>query len=123
MKERELRAKLKKEKEEASRRAEASRREKDEAARRALEDMRRKQEERIRRDRENIDKEEARRLAQELKEKNILKVDVDVSSLEKSFIPEVQFYLIYFFFRISVILTRITSSGCKSDNSRKRRRI
>ena len=88
---------VRKEKEEASRRAEASRREKDEAARRALEDMRRKQEERIRRDRENIDKEEARRLAQELKEKNILKVDVDVSSLEKSFIPRVQFYLTYFF--------------------------
>ena len=70
---------VRKEKEEASRRAEASRREKDEAARRAMEDMRRKQEEMLRRNKENFDKEEARKLAQELKEKNILKVDVEVS--------------------------------------------
>ncbi|KAL5500955.1 TIF32 [Sanghuangporus vaninii] len=68
---------VRKEKEEVSRRAEASRREKDEAARRALEDMRKKQEEMLRRNKENFDKEEARKLAQELKEKNILKVDVD----------------------------------------------
>lgn len=69
---------VRKEKEEVSRRAEASRREKDEAARRAMEEMRRKAEERMRKDREDIDKEEARKLAQELKEKNILKVNVDV---------------------------------------------
>ena len=69
---------VRKEKEEVSRRAEASRREKDEAARRAVGDMHRKTEERIRKDKENIDKEEARKLAQELKEKNIHKVNVDV---------------------------------------------
>ena len=83
---------VRKEKEEVSRRAEASRREKDEAARRAVEEMRKRAEERMRKDKEEVDKEEARRLAQELKEKNILKVNVDVSRLPPIF-PLVAFLL------------------------------
>lgn len=67
------------EKEEQSRKAEASKREKDEEAKRALEEIRRRELERTRRNIESVRKEEARQLAQSLKEKNILKVDLDVS--------------------------------------------
>ncbi|GJE94121.1 hypothetical protein PsYK624_102890 [Phanerochaete sordida] len=65
-----------KEKEETSRRAEASRKEKEEAERRRVEDARRKEVERARKEIEAIRTEEARKLAQSLKEKGTLKVDV-----------------------------------------------
>ncbi|OCH86931.1 hypothetical protein OBBRIDRAFT_890151 [Obba rivulosa] len=67
---------VRKEKEEASRRAEISRREKEEEARKAQEDLRKKEIERARREIETIRNEEARKLAQSLKEKGTLKVDV-----------------------------------------------
>ncbi|GBE85638.1 Eukaryotic translation initiation factor 3 subunit A [Sparassis crispa] len=68
---------VRKEKEEASRRAEVSRREKEEETRKALEDVRRKETERAKREIENIRNEEARKLAQSLKEKGSLKVDIN----------------------------------------------
>lgn len=67
-----------KETEEASRRAEANRRDREEAARKQLEDTRRKEQERVKKEMDSIKKEEARLLAQSLKEKNILKIDVEV---------------------------------------------
>lgn len=67
--------------EEASRRAEASRRDREEQSRRQLEETRRKEQERMRREFESIKKEEARQLAQTLKERNLLKVDVEVGRL------------------------------------------
>ncbi|PCH34580.1 hypothetical protein WOLCODRAFT_139453 [Wolfiporia cocos MD-104 SS10] len=67
---------VRKEKEEASRRAELTRREKEEESRRALEEVRKKEMERARREIENIRNEEARKLAQSLKEKGSLKVDI-----------------------------------------------
>ena len=70
---------VRKEKEEASRRAETLRREKDEEARKALEAVRRKEQERKMTELENARKEEARKLAMSLKEKGTLKVDLDVS--------------------------------------------
>ena len=68
-----------KEKEDASRRAELSRKERDEEARRVLEEVRRKELERARKEIETIRTEEARKLAQSLKEKGSLKVDISVS--------------------------------------------
>ncbi|KIP03308.1 hypothetical protein PHLGIDRAFT_111050 [Phlebiopsis gigantea 11061_1 CR5-6] len=65
-----------KEKEEASRRAELSRKEKDEQERRRAEEARTREVERARREIEAIRNEEARKLAQSLKEKGTLKVDV-----------------------------------------------
>lgn len=72
---------VRKEKEEASRRAELSRRERDEEARKALEEQKRRESERQKRDIENIRIEETKKLAQSLKEKGRLKVDIAVSSL------------------------------------------
>ncbi|KAJ3552544.1 hypothetical protein NM688_g4097 [Phlebia brevispora] len=66
-----------KEKEEASRRAELNRRERDEEQRRALEEVRRKEVERARKEIETIRNEEVRKLAQSLKEKGTLKVDIN----------------------------------------------
>ncbi|KAI0698023.1 hypothetical protein BC835DRAFT_1336515 [Cytidiella melzeri] len=76
---RELLAELsaRKEKEEASRRAEASRKERDEEARRALEEVRKKELERHKKEMETIRIEEAKKLAQSLKEKGSLKVDIN----------------------------------------------
>ncbi|KZT64080.1 hypothetical protein DAEQUDRAFT_679208 [Daedalea quercina L-15889] len=68
---------VRKEKEEASRRAELSRLEKEKESRKAMEDLRKKEVERARREIENIRNEEARKLAQSLKEKGTLKVDID----------------------------------------------
>lgn len=68
-----------KEKEEASRRAELSRKEKDEGERRRAEEARKREVERARKEIEAIRNEEARKLAQSLKEKGTLKVDVNVS--------------------------------------------
>ena len=68
-----------KEKEEASRRAELTRKERDEEQRRALEEVRKRELERQRKEIENIRNEEARKLAQSLKEKGSLKVDINVS--------------------------------------------
>lgn len=70
---------VRKEKEEASRRAELNRRDKEEEARRHLEDIRRKELEKARREVEAIRNEEARKLAESLKEKGKLKVDIAVS--------------------------------------------
>ncbi|KAH9840561.1 uncharacterized protein C8Q71DRAFT_794742 [Rhodofomes roseus] len=68
---------VRKEKEEASRRAELSRLEKEKESRKAVEDLRKKEVERARREIETIRNEEARKLAQSLKEKGTLKVDID----------------------------------------------
>jgi len=69
-----------KEKEEASRRAEAARREKEEEDRKVVEDIRRREQERAKKEIESIRTEEARKLAQSLKERGNLKVDINVSS-------------------------------------------
>ena len=69
---------VRKEKEEASRRAEISRLEKEKESRKAMEELRKKEVERARKEIENIRNEEARKLAQSLKEKGTLKVDIDV---------------------------------------------
>ncbi|KAH9931745.1 hypothetical protein B0H21DRAFT_825981 [Amylocystis lapponica] len=68
---------VRKEKEEASRRAEITRRHKEEEDRRVREEARKKEMERTRRDIETIRNEEARKLAQSLKEKGSLKVDIN----------------------------------------------
>ncbi|EKM51355.1 uncharacterized protein PHACADRAFT_263445 [Phanerochaete carnosa HHB-10118-sp] len=65
-----------KEKEETSRRAELSRKEKEEQERRRVAEARQKEVERARKEIEAIRTEEARKLAQSLKEKGTLKVDV-----------------------------------------------
>ncbi|KAI0822134.1 hypothetical protein BC628DRAFT_1327849 [Trametes gibbosa] len=73
---------VRKEKEEASRRAEILRRQQEEEARRAAQELRNKEVERARREIENIRAEEAKKLAQSLKEKGTLKVDIkDMESL------------------------------------------
>ncbi|KAI0357130.1 hypothetical protein OH77DRAFT_134976 [Trametes cingulata] len=73
---------VRKEKEEASRRAEIMRRQQEEEARRAAQELRNKEVERARREIENIRVEEAKKLAQSLKEKGTLKVDIkDMESL------------------------------------------
>ena len=69
---------VRKEKEEASRRAEIFRKHQEEEARRAAQDLRNKELERARREIENIRVEEAKKLAQSLKEKGTLKVDITV---------------------------------------------
>ncbi|PFH47045.1 hypothetical protein AMATHDRAFT_50584 [Amanita thiersii Skay4041] len=72
---------VKKEKEESSRRAEISRREKEEEERRRREELRRKEHERARREIESIKIDEAKKYAQSLVEKGILKAN-DVDKLE-----------------------------------------
>ena len=68
-----------KEKEEQSRRSEESRQVKYDEARRALEDARRREIERARAEIQQRRNEEARQLAQSLRERGNLKVDIDVS--------------------------------------------
>jgi len=75
---------VRKEKEESSRRAEHSRREKEEETRRAREELRRKEQERTKKEIESIRIDEAKKYAQSLVDKGILKpnaVDVCVFSL------------------------------------------
>lgn len=72
---------VRKEKEAASRRAEISRREKDEEQRKAVEEARKREIERAKREIEIIRTEEAKKLAQSLKAKGSLKVDIEVSAL------------------------------------------
>ncbi|PIL32545.1 transporter [Ganoderma sinense ZZ0214-1] len=73
---------VRKEKEEASRRAEMMRKHQEDEARRAAQDLRNKELERARREIENIRVEEAKKLAQSLKDKGTLKVDInDMESL------------------------------------------
>ncbi|KAI0641743.1 hypothetical protein C8Q79DRAFT_989113 [Trametes meyenii] len=67
---------VRKEKEEQSRRAEILRRQQEEEARRAAQELRNKEVERTRKEIENIRVEEAKKLAQSLKEKGTLKVDI-----------------------------------------------
>jgi translation initiation factor 3 subunit A len=69
-----------KEKEEQSRRSEESRQVKYDEARRALEDARRREIERARAEIQQRRNEEARQLAQSLRDRGNLKVDIDVSS-------------------------------------------
>jgi translation initiation factor 3 subunit A len=69
-----------KEKEEQSRRSEESRQVRHDEARRALEDARRREIERARAEIQQRRNEEARQLAQSLRERGNLKVDIDVSS-------------------------------------------
>ncbi|EPQ53116.1 hypothetical protein GLOTRDRAFT_107210 [Gloeophyllum trabeum ATCC 11539] len=66
-----------KEKEEASRRATISRREKEEEAKRAMMDVRRREMERAKKEIENIRNEEARKLAESLKARGRLNVDIE----------------------------------------------
>ncbi|CCL98379.1 uncharacterized protein FIBRA_00374 [Fibroporia radiculosa] len=68
---------VRKEREEASRRAELNRRQVEEESRRVLEEVRRKEIERREREIESIRNEEARKLAQSLKERGSLKVDIN----------------------------------------------
>lgn len=70
-----------KEKEEQSRRSEESRQAKFDETRRAVEDARRREIERARAEIQQRRNEEARQLAQSLKDRGNLKVDIDVSSL------------------------------------------
>lgn len=70
---------VRKEKEQASRRAETLRRERETEEKRALEEVRKRELERARKEIESIRTEEARKLAQSLKERGNLKVDIDVS--------------------------------------------
>lgn len=71
---------VRKEKEETSRRAEISRREKEEEGRRAKEDLKRREVERTKKELESIRIDEAKKYAQSLVDKGILKPnDVDVS--------------------------------------------
>lgn len=69
-----------KEKEAASRRAEATRREKEEEATRAVLEVRRREQERAKREIEAIRADEAKKLAQTLIQKGSLKVEINVSS-------------------------------------------
>lgn len=76
---------VRKEKEETNRRAEISRREKEEEEKRRREDLRRKEQERARKEIESIKIDEAKKYAQSLVTKGILKAnDVDVSVHHKS---------------------------------------
>ncbi|KAF8639053.1 hypothetical protein AX17_001749 [Amanita inopinata Kibby_2008] len=72
---------VRKEKEETSRRAEISRREKEEEERRRREELRRKEQERARKEIESIKIDEAKKYAQSLVDKGILKAN-DVNKLE-----------------------------------------
>ncbi len=75
-----------KEKEEQSRRSEESRQVKHDEARRAFEDARRREIERARAEIQQRRNEEARQLAQSLRERGNLKVDIDVSSFPGPFV-------------------------------------
>lgn len=82
---------VRKEKEDASRRAEITRREKEEEQRRVQDDLRKKQIERREKELEAIRVEEAKKLAQALKEKGTLKVDVnDVENLTTDNLMRIQ---------------------------------
>ena len=70
---------VRKEEEQASRRAEFLRKQQEEETRKAAQELRNKELERARREVENIRVEEAKKLAQSLKEKGTLKVDINVS--------------------------------------------
>ena len=70
---------VQKEKEQASRRAEFLRKQQDEEARKAAQELRNNELERARREVENIHVGEAKKLAQSLKEKGTLRVDINVS--------------------------------------------
>ena len=76
---------VRKEKEETSRRAEISRREKEEEDKRKREELRRKEQERARKEIESIKIDEAKKYAQSLVTKGILKAnEVDVGAFEKT---------------------------------------
>ncbi|KAH9939625.1 uncharacterized protein BXZ73DRAFT_88865 [Epithele typhae] len=68
---------VRKEKEEASRRAEFARRQQEEEARKAVLELRNKEAERVRKEMERVRIEEAKKLAQSMKEKGTLKVDIE----------------------------------------------
>ncbi|KAF9005007.1 hypothetical protein BDQ17DRAFT_1353614 [Cyathus striatus] len=72
---------VRKEKEESSRRAEIRQREKEEESRRAREELRKRENERIQRQVESIKIDEAKKLAQSLVEKGVLKAD-DLDKME-----------------------------------------
>jgi translation initiation factor 3 subunit A len=77
---------VRKEKEETSRKAEISRREKEEEGRRVKEDIRRKEMERVKKVNDSIRVEEAKKLAQQLIDRGVLKGVTN----EVSFVPTVQ---------------------------------
>ncbi len=80
---------VRKEKEESSRRAELLRRHQEEEARKAAQELRTKEIERARREIENIRVEQAKQLAQSLKEKGTLKVDITVGTASLPVHPHV----------------------------------
>lgn len=98
---------VRKEKEEASRKAEQLRREKEEESRRAIEDVRRRQIEQARKTLEQSKTEEARKLAQTLKTKMNVAIDVCTYSL-----VIMDCYLL-FIFRISTQLILMRCFECK----------
>lgn len=109
---------VRKEKEESSRRAESSRREKEEELRRSKEDLKKREQERARKEIETIRIDEAKKYAQTLVDKGILKqVDVEVRSTNP--FPHSSDFLL---FRKWIILTLRASSVNKSLISRKRRK-
>ena len=88
---------VRKEKEESSRRAELSRREKEEDERRMREDLRRKEAERTKKEIESIRIDVAKKYAQSLVDKGILKPnDVDVSCLSYHFLKTVNTSFVFF---------------------------
>ena len=70
---------VRKEKGQASRRAEFARKHQEEEERKAAAELRNKEVERVRREMERVRVEEAKKLAQSMKEKGTLKVDIEVS--------------------------------------------
>jgi translation initiation factor 3 subunit A len=111
-----------KEKEEQSRRSEESRQVKFDEARRALEDARRREIERARAEIQQRKNEEARQLAQSLRERGNLKVDIDVS-------PSTFEFTCYLVVTFDILCRRMlktsiltTLCGFKLSSSRRRRR-
>ena len=111
---------VRKEKEEASRRAEMARRHQEEEARKAAMELRNKEVERARREIENIRVEEAKKLAQSLKEKGTLKVDITVRVVSSSITA--CNVLTAWTDRIWRASVPITSCVSRSSSSRRRRR-
>ena len=86
---------VRKEKEEASRRAETNRREKDEEARKQKEDARKRELDRARKEIEAIRSQEALNLAKSLMDRGSLKVPIEVGSISRSrLFPSLDFFFL-----------------------------
>jgi translation initiation factor 3 subunit A len=112
---------VRKEKEEISRRAELSRKEKEEETKKANEELRRRKQEQARKEIESIRNDEARKYAQTLVDKGILKPnDVEVRVFSHFLIGH--FLLIYYFIRKWTTLIRKALLACKLPSLKRRRR-